>query len=124
MLKGEFRKDLYYRLNVLHFIVPTLKERIGDIPLLADYFFNKINSDKYLSNEVLELFKNYSWPGNIRELENLIYYFANIVDKQMVTIEDLPEEFMMHYTDENDNVEKLDDLVVDMLPKQKIDEYI
>ena len=124
VLKGEFRKDLYYRLNVLHFIVPTLKERIGDIPLLADYFFNKINSDKYLSNEVLELFKNYSWPGNIRELENLIYYFANIVDKQMVTIEDLPEEFMMHYTDENDNVEKLDDLVVDMLPKQKIDEYI
>jgi transcriptional regulator with PAS, ATPase and Fis domain len=125
VLKGEFRKDLYYRLNVLHLRVPTLKERIDDIPLLAESFFKKINSDKYLSAEVLEIFKNYSWPGNIRELENLIYYFANIIDKQEVTVDDLPEEFLMHYSrDKEYKRKKLDDIGVDMFQKEKIEEYV
>lgn len=124
VLEGGFRKDLYYRLKVLHLIVPTLKERIEDIPLLADFFFKKINSDKYLSNEVLELFKNYSWPGNIRELENLVYYFANIADNQMITIEDLPEEFLYHYYDNENDDDKIDDMMFDMIPKEKLNDYL
>mgnify|MGYP000194268142 FL=1 len=102
--EGKFRKDLYYRLKVLHFRVPTLKERIEDVPLLADYFFRKLNSNKRLSDEVIEIFKNYSWPGNVRELENLIYYLDSIVESKVVTLNDLPEDLLTQLT--KDRVEK------------------
>ncbi|MCR1898893.1 sigma 54-interacting transcriptional regulator [Irregularibacter muris] len=102
VLKGKFRKDLYYRLKVLHFKVPTLRERIEDIPSLAQYFFEKLNSNKYLSDEVIQAFNHYSWPGNIRELENLIYYLDSIVEKQRVTLRDLPEELIAQLTPFNE----------------------
>lgn len=101
VLEGKFRKDLYYRLKVLHFEVPTLKERIEDIELLSKYFFEKLKSYKRLSDDVLDLFKNYSWPGNIRELENLIYYLDNIAEGEIVNPEDLPEEFMQNEKDDS-----------------------
>ena len=106
VLKGKFRKDLYYRLKVLHFEVPTLKERIDDIELLSKYFFEKLKSNKRLSNNVLDLFKEYSWPGNIRELENLIYYLDNIAEGEVVYREDLPEDFM-----QNKNDDSLEDMI-------------
>lgn len=81
----KFRADLYYRLNVLPIEVPPLRERKADIPLLAKRFIN--NSCKMLkrpafmfSDNALEKLLNYDWPGNIRELENLIEYLAHIVD--------------------------------------------
>ncbi len=74
---GTFRKDLYYRLNVFPVEIPRLKDRMDDIPILVEFFIKQLN--KYYSKnireihpEVLEAFKRYSWPGNIRELENLI----------------------------------------------------
>ena len=74
---GTFRKDLYYRLNVFPVEIPRLKDRKDDIPILVEFFIKQLN--KYYSKnireihpEVLEAFKRYSWPGNIRELENLI----------------------------------------------------
>lgn len=72
----KFREDLFYRLNVVPITIPPLRERQEDIPLLVDYFLNKYNSkydvEKLLSPALLNSFRNYSWPGNIRELKNTI----------------------------------------------------
>ncbi|WP_372999384.1 sigma-54-dependent Fis family transcriptional regulator [Lutispora sp.] len=80
--RGNFRKDLFYRLNVLPLRLPALRERKDDIPLLIDYFMNKIS--KRINKKVIELTKDYlkelieyDWPGNIRELENLIELVLN-----------------------------------------------
>ncbi|SES84948.1 sigma-54-dependent Fis family transcriptional regulator [Anaerobranca gottschalkii] len=83
--KGFFRKDLYYRLNVLTLKLPSLKERKDDIPLLVDYFLTikslKLNKKTVvLGEEILEKFMNYHWPGNIRELENVIESIVNTPD--------------------------------------------
>ncbi len=74
---GNFRKDLYYRLNVVHIQLPPLRERLEDIPLLVDFFLHKYGElnnrpNIKISLEVLRIFMNYSWQGNIRELENVI----------------------------------------------------
>ncbi len=74
---GNFRQDLYYRLNVIPIFLPTLRERKEDVPLLTNYFLKKANEDngkkvQYISDEAMEYLMNYSWPGNVRELENAI----------------------------------------------------
>ena len=74
---GEFRKDLYYRLNVFPIEIPPLREREEDIPLFIEVFLNKLNkfSAKTIHSihpQVLDALKKYHWPGNIRELENLV----------------------------------------------------
>ncbi len=86
---GTFRDDLYYRLNVVNLMVPLLRERREEIPLLADYFLQKYK-EQYnrqvpaLSAKTLALFQAYHWPGNIREVENLV--------KRIVVLES--EEFI------------------------------
>ncbi len=84
--KGILRKDLYYRLNVISIIIPPLRERKSDIPLLIDHFLNKfnriLNKDIwYISNDIKEAFMHYDWPGNVRELENIIESSMNMVTK-------------------------------------------
>jgi formate hydrogenlyase transcriptional activator len=74
---GTFRQDLFYRLNVFPIKIPSLRERASDIPLLVEYFIERYarNVGKrigQISNETLSFFKNYDWPGNIRELQNVI----------------------------------------------------
>jgi len=74
---GEFREDLYYRLNVVTVGMPPLRERVGAIPLLVDHFVRKFGAEykrevRPLSPETLEVFTHYHWPGNVRELENLV----------------------------------------------------
>ena len=74
---GNFRQDLYYRLNVIPIFLPTLRERKEDVPLLTNYFLKKANDDngkkvQYISDEAMDYLMNYSWPGNVRELENAI----------------------------------------------------
>ena len=73
--KGVFRKDLFYRLNVIRFNLPPLRERREDIPYLIEYFLRKYSpmKDFIVSNETLEKLNSYPWPGNVRELENLIH---------------------------------------------------
>jgi two-component system response regulator FlrC len=76
--KGNFREDLYFRLNVIHFELPKLKEREEDIDRFAEYFVKKFCEEngfavKALSKEALQKLKNYSWPGNVREMENAIH---------------------------------------------------
>ncbi len=70
---GTFREDLFYRLNVVPIVLPPLRERYGDIPLLAEHFLNLFNKEfrrnrKNFSNEAMEKLLSYHWPGNIREL--------------------------------------------------------
>ncbi|HKJ78196.1 MAG TPA: sigma-54 dependent transcriptional regulator, partial [Prolixibacteraceae bacterium] len=74
---GEFREDLYYRINVFPIFVPSLRERRNDIPLLVDHFIEKFNKEnksriKRITTSALNMLMVYSWPGNIRELENCI----------------------------------------------------
>ncbi|MDO9529536.1 MAG: sigma-54 dependent transcriptional regulator [Syntrophales bacterium] len=96
--EGRFRDDLYYRLNVLPIHLPALRERKEDIIPLADFFVEKFNKKlnrniKHIDSGARRLFHNYSWPGNIRELENLIERLVLMAKGHSITIKDLPEEF-------------------------------
>lgn len=87
--KGEFRKDLYYRLNVLPIHIPPLRERKEDIEVLLNYFMNKNNARFELLPETLRFLIEYNWSGNIRELINCVEYLDNL-GKKTIQIEDLP----------------------------------
>lgn len=98
--KGSFRLDLYYRLNVLPIDLPPLRQRGEDVSRLLDHFLVKANIDHqksqhcYLASEVYEVLKRYSWPGNIRQLQNLIDRLVIIKDGGKISIEDLPKEYI------------------------------
>jgi two-component system, NtrC family, response regulator AtoC len=89
MLRGEFREDLYYRLKVIEAFVPPLRERRDEITQLTDFFIAKY-SERYnrpvrpISDELRHMFQTYEWPGNIRELENMIKRFVILQDEQLV----------------------------------------
>ncbi|MCK8059024.1 MULTISPECIES: sigma-54-dependent Fis family transcriptional regulator [unclassified Fusibacter] len=97
--KGEFRKDLYYRINVLAIKIPSLKERPEDIKHLVDYFIKyyneKLSKDVWmLSEEVMNLLKQYEWRGNVRELQNFIESSLNMVqDEHVVNKEHMPDHW-------------------------------
>ncbi|WP_040982632.1 sigma-54 interaction domain-containing protein [Oceanobacillus jeddahense] len=88
--KGEFRDDLFYRLNQLPLRIPSLQERKEDIPDLITYFLEQKNSQLSFSPAVMEKLSSYRWPGNVRELEGLITYLSVIVNGREVSITDLP----------------------------------
>jgi len=100
MLHGRFREDLFYRLNVVHVVLPPLKERKEDIHLLVDHFINKYASERKsavpvtgVDQEVDRLFYEYSWPGNVRELENLIERVMILCPNDVIRVTDLPQGF-------------------------------
>lgn len=94
--EGRFREDLYYRLNVLSLKVPPLRERRDDIPLLVEYFLKKYaGSKKRISQKVIEVFKDYPWKGNVRELENIIERVTLLCDSELIDINHLPEEIRL-----------------------------
>jgi transcriptional regulator with PAS, ATPase and Fis domain len=103
---GEFRQDLFYRLNVIPITIPPLRERPDDITILAHHFMElynkKYNHSKQLTSEVLNMLLRYSWPGNVRELENVIERIVVISDNNQITKMDLPEEFFVK-TESNDS---------------------
>ena len=93
--QGGFREDLYYRLNVIPLHVPPLRERSGDVPVLAHQLLQKFASQmskdvKNFSDEALTALINHDWPGNVRELENAVEYSLNICRSSIITREDLP----------------------------------
>ncbi|GLI35488.1 MAG: sigma 54-interacting transcriptional regulator [Deltaproteobacteria bacterium] len=95
--KGEFRKDLYYRVNVVKLELPPLARRKEDIPLLAEHFIDRLNKLRNkkilgLSHDTLALFMNHDWPGNIRELENAIEYAFILCREGLILPEHLPEQ--------------------------------
>jgi len=89
VVRGAFREDLYYRLNVIPLTIPPLRERPEDISLLAEYFLQRF-ADKMrrpvngFSKEALERLEQYNWPGNVRELENVIERAVNLVEGSKV----------------------------------------
>ncbi|MDH4222599.1 MAG: sigma 54-interacting transcriptional regulator [candidate division Zixibacteria bacterium] len=83
----RFRDDLYYRLKVIEFVLPPLRQRREDIPLLIDYFVRIFsNDDKKISSEISEVFSNYTWPGNIRELENKVKRLAILPEGELIEV--------------------------------------
>lgn len=88
----KFRSDLYFRLNVLSLSVPPLRNRSGDIPYLADYYLKKNNRSLELPPEILSIFIQYPWPGNIRELKNCIEYMINMGEP--FTLDSLPRHII------------------------------
>ena len=94
---GRFREDLFYRLNVIPITLPALKDRRGDIPLLARYFLEKICKEMHrpvmtLESEALQAIEVYSWPGNVREMENIIERTVALTDGNTISCNDLPSD--------------------------------
>jgi DNA-binding NtrC family response regulator len=99
--KGRFREDLYFRINVVPIFVPPLRERVGDVALLADHFLRMYCASakkplKTLKPDVLETLEAYAWPGNVRELENVMQRLAVMVAGQTITLEHLPQQLLQH----------------------------
>ncbi|MGN1038444.1 MAG: sigma-54 interaction domain-containing protein [Mailhella sp.] len=98
--KGEFREDLYYRLNIIKLVVPPLREHRNDIPALADFFLMKFNkkykAGKRFSPDVAALLKKYDYPGNIRELENAIECAVVLCPYVIISCDYLPERIRQH----------------------------
>ncbi|MCK4301716.1 MAG: sigma 54-interacting transcriptional regulator, partial [candidate division Zixibacteria bacterium] len=95
--KGEFRQDLYYRINVVRIKLPPLRERKEDIPLLIDHFIRRFNNlkKKYISDispDALAVLMDYEYPGNIRELENIIEHAFVLCQGTVISIDNLPED--------------------------------
>ena len=108
MMSGRFREDLYYRLNVIPVMVPPLRERKDDIPLLVKHFLEVYStaSSKAIrgfSEEVMQIFLDYDWPGNVRELQNVVEHAVILAKGEMITQIDLPhslkETFPRTYAD-------------------------
>ena len=99
--KGQFREDLYYRINVVPVAVPPLRERDGDLALLVDHFLRNYCAAskkplKTVQPEVLEILEEYPWPGNVRELENVIQRLVVMVSGPNITAEHLPQNLLQH----------------------------
>ena len=95
LLTGEFREDLYYRINVLPIHLPPLRQRREDIPLLVDFFLQKYSKQmelplRQISIEAMQILESYDWPGNVRELENLIERVLALSHSETITTRDLP----------------------------------
>ncbi|KUO53323.1 MAG: hypothetical protein APF76_08750 [Desulfitibacter sp. BRH_c19] len=110
---GQFREDLYYRLNVIPLYIPPLRARRDDISLLVDYFIYKYNeflkkTIKTIHPEALEILKLYNWPGNVRELENAIEYACNFEQSNLIMPASLPLRILRSVKGEEIVQEKLD----------------
>lgn len=123
--QGKFRKDLYYRINALPINIPPLRDRKDDVLLITDEIKKSIGTSFELSDEVKNIFINYEWEGNIRELRNVIEYLA-YVDKPFINIEDLPATFLeeinfneISYARNYDNI-----LLMEILPSEKLEKYM
>ena len=96
--EGKFREDLFYRINVIDIKVPSLRDRRDDIPLLASSFINEFcvreKKELTVTAEVLRIFQEYSWPGNVRQLKNIIERAVVLSQGKVITPSALPEEFM------------------------------
>jgi transcriptional regulator with PAS, ATPase and Fis domain len=95
---GKFRQDLFYRINVIHLQLPALRERIGDLPLLVEHFLQESRKEfgkdiEGFTPEALHLMTQYHWPGNIRELENVVQRSVLLAKRSVLEAVDLPPQF-------------------------------
>lgn len=113
---NEFRSDLFYRLNVISIEIPPLRERKVDIPLLLDHFINRFNK-KFEKNiigiekSVLELFVNFQWPGNIRELENYIERAVTLEKSEYISLDSIPQDLVYDISDKSRENVDINDLI-------------
>lgn len=113
---GEFREDLYYRLNVIPIKIPSLKERLEDIPILVQFFINKLNKKlkkdiKGFKKEFIDVLLCYDWPGNVRELQNLVERAMNLCNGDILTSQDIII----------DSICENEDIVYKFVEKEKIE---
>jgi transcriptional regulator with PAS, ATPase and Fis domain len=100
--QGQFREDLYYRLNVIHLHVPPLRDRRGDIPALIEHFFQRHSRNvahsgvRSIAPDAVQVLSEYVWPGNVRELENVIERLVVTARSEVITPKDLPMELQTH----------------------------
>lgn len=125
--QNTFREDLYHRLNKVRIHLPALREKREDIPLLVRYFLESFNrkfdkSVNGISQQVQKLFQKYDWPGNIRELENVLERAMMLCERDFIDLEDLPDDLKSTYTSENqipfinrNNLSSLEDLEKDYI---------
>ena len=121
---GEFREDLFYRINVISLELPTLRERSGDIPLLVAHFLGR---DWDIEEDALRLIEQYHWPGNVRQLINAIERAKIMADDGIVRLRDLPREVVQHRPDDAKSTRpRIDDLsyiektkVVEVLKRER-----
>lgn len=101
--KGEFRADLYYRLNVVPIVLPPLREREEDIPLLFSHFLAKSNErndkDAKITSELLDFLLVYPWPGNVREMQNMVERMVILAEGDRLTLDDLPANLLSRQVD-------------------------
>lgn len=123
--EGTFREDLYYRLNVVTILLPPLRQRTDDIPILVEHFLREISSNKHtaprrISPEVMRRFEAYRWPGNVRELRNTLERMMVLADGEVLTENDLPEEIMAASNDLSAPKEMTANMTMDELEKLAI----
>ena len=104
--QGAFRSDLYYRLKVVEVLLPPLRERLDDIPILVEHFCKKLNTSHSkkiigVSEEVLFTFMNYDWPGNVRELEHIIERGFILCNEEYISLNHLPKDLLKYHQVEN-----------------------
>jgi len=122
--KNEFREDLYYRINVFPVFIPPLRERLNDIPGLADYFISKFNKNqnkniKRVSSSAIDMLMVYHWPGNIRELENCIERACILSTDNVIRSNNLPPTLQTAVSSKTKSVGTLD-VVVSRVEKQML----
>jgi two-component system response regulator AtoC len=96
--EGKLREDLYYRLNVFRIDLPPLRDRLSDIKILARHFLKKRNIN--MDESVTDILESYTWPGNIRELENVLERAAIVCDGQSIKIQNLPADLLAKSSNE------------------------
>jgi transcriptional regulator with PAS, ATPase and Fis domain len=130
LARGTFREDLYYRLNVVKIELPPLSKRREDIPLLVDHFINQFNLKKGkkiigMPHHVLNVLMKYEFPGNVRELENIIEHAFVLCNISKIEIEHLPKEFIEKFAEDKTSKKKSagrikeaeNNLIIDALKK-------
>jgi two-component system response regulator PilR (NtrC family) len=115
--QGRFREDLYYRINVVPIFVPPLRDRDGDLPLLADHFLRIYCAAakkplKSMQHEVMEILEDYPWPGNVRELENVIQRLVLMNNSSTIAAEHLPQALLYASTASHEAI---------LIPEQGVD---
>jgi two-component system response regulator HydG len=113
--KGSFREDLYYRLNIITIDLPPLRERVGDILLLLDFFLARYvrelsKATMRFSPKALKSLTAYAWPGNVRELQNLVHRLVIMADENIIDTPDLPESFRFSVNRERNLNRKLSEV--------------
>mgnify|MGYP000958648600 CR=1 FL=1 len=123
--EGNFREDLYYRLNVIPITVPPLRERHGDVQLLLEHFMDeylkKFNvENKIISKNAIDILNSYNWPGNVRELENLVQYLITVNIGEIIQEDILPRKLLNKVREDTDELEDSELISLKTIEKRAI----